>query len=314
MEVLLKEGLSKKKIAEDLKVHRSTIYREMERNKDKWNKYHAAKADEKTQIRKERYRRYRKFTEKMKAIIDEKLKEQQWSPEQIVHHCGLQGIDMVSHERIYQYIYADKKKGGSLHKHLRIAFKPYRKRYGSNKRRCNILNRVSIEQRPGIVNERTRVGDWEVDTVMGPDHKEAILTIIERKSLFTILRKLESTKAIATKTKLINALASYKQAVHTITTDNGHEFSEHEQIAQKLETQFYFTHPYSAWEKGTCENTNGLIRQYVPKKTDMSTVTQEQLNTIADKLNSRPRKKLGFKNPLQIFMANFDKPIVALAS
>jgi len=313
MEVLLKEGISKKKIAEDLNIHRSTIYREIGRNGDKWGKYHAVKADEKAQIRKERYRQYRRFTGEMKEFIDEKLKEQQWSPEQIEHYCHLHEMEMVSHERIYQYIYADKEEGGELHKHLRIASRPYRKRYGSNERRGSIANRVSIEQRPDIVKEQARVGDWEVDTVIGPDRKEAVLTLVERKSLFTVLRKLESTKALTTKTKLINALASYKQLVHTITADNGHEFAEHEQIAQKLQTQVYFTHPYSAWEKGTCENTNGLIRQYIPKKTDMSTVTQEQLNTIANKLNSRPRKKLGYKNPLQIFMANFDNPTVALA-
>lgn len=313
METLLSEGLSKSEVAQRLNVHRSTIYRELDRNVNNRGKYYATKADEIAQIRKVRFRQYRRFTTVVKKFVDEKIKED-WSPEQIVGYCEKNNIDMVSHERIYQYIYADKKAGGELHKHLRIAIKPYRKRYGSNKRRCPIRNRVSIDQRPSVVNERSRIGDWEVDTLIGPDRKEAILSITERMTLFTILCKLNSTKAVLTKRKLINALASYKQVVHTITSDNGHEFAMHELIARKLNARFYFTHPYSAWEKGTCENLNGLVRQYIPKSTHMSTITQDRLNQIAAYLNSRPRKKLGFKSPLQIFMANFNNPSVALVS
>jgi IS30 family transposase len=314
MDALLKEAISKSRIAEQLGVDRSTIYRELKRNQGNRGHYHASKADEIAAIRKERFSDHRRFTAAMKKLIDEKLKQQQWSPEQIVNHCRLQGTGMVSHERIYQYIYDDKRSGGSLYRHLRIGSKPYRKRYGSYDHRGKIPDRISIEQRPTIVEQRERVGDWEVDTILGPD-KPAILTIIERKTLFTLLIKLDATKADLTRTKIINALSSYKPLVHTITSDNGHEFYEHKTIAEKLGAQYFFTHPYSAWEKGTCENNNGLIRQYIPKKTPLSTIDQIQLNLIAQKLNSRPRKKLGFKNPLQVFMATFQNlNTVALGS
>lgn len=315
IDALLKQGISKSCIAEQLRINRSSVHREVKRNATDRGRYHAAKAEEFASIRKERFSGHRIFTAAMKKFIDEQLTQHQWSPEQIVNHCRSQGIAMVSHERIYQYVYHDKQNGGSLYKHLRICSKPYRKRYGSYDHRGKIPDRTSIEQRPAIVEQRARVGDWEVDTIMGTDRKQAILTIIERKTLFTLLIKLITTEADTTRTKIINALSSYKPHVHTITSDNGHEFYDHKTIAEKLGTQYFFTHPYSAWEKGTCENTNGLVRQYIPKKTDLRTIDQAQLNIISQKLNSRPRKKLAFKNPLQVFMATFQNPItVALSS
>ena len=315
IDALLKQGISKSSIAEQLGVDRSAVHREVKRNSTDRGRYHAAKADEFATIRKERFTGHRTFTTAMKKLIDEKLTQQQWSPEQIVNHCRTQSISMVSHERIYQYVYNDKQNGGSLYKHLRICSKPYRKRYGSYDHRGKIPDRIGIEQRPAIVEQRARVGDWEVDTIVGPDRKQAILTIIERKTLFTLLIKLQTTEADITRTKIINALSSYKALVYTITSDNGHEFYDHKTIAETLGAEYFFTHPYSAWEKGTCENTNGLVRQYIPKKTDLRTIDQTQLNTISQKLNSRPRKKLAFKNPLQVFMATFQNPnTVALGS
>lgn len=315
IDALLKQGISKSCIADQLGVDRSTVHRELKRNASNLKRYHAAKADELACIRKERFKGHRTFTSAMKKIIDQKLTQEQWSPEQVVNHCRLQGITMVSHERIYQYVYADKQTGGSLYKHLRICSKPYRKRYGSHDYRGKIPDRISIEQRPAIVEQRTRVGDWEADTIVGTDRKQAILTIIERKTLFTLLIKLPTTEAQITRTKIINALSTYKPLVHSITSDNGHEFYEHKTIAEKLGTQYFFTHPYCAWEKGTCENTNGLVRQYIPKKTDLRTIDQAQLNIISQKLNTRPRKKLGYHNPLQAFMPNFqNQTTVALDS
>ena len=315
IDALLKQRISKSKIAEQLGVDRCTIGREVKRNLNDRGHYHAAKADEIAVIRKERFSGHRTFTAAMKKIIDEKLGQQQWSPEQIVNHCRLQSTRMVSHEWIYQYVLDDKHRGGSLHQHLRISSKPNRKRYGSYDHRGRIPDRTSIEHRPAIVEQRERVGDWEADTMIGSDRQQAILTLTERKTLFTILIKLAATKADITRTKMINALSSYKPLVHTITSDNGHEFYEHKSIAEKLGIQYFFTHPYSAWEKGTCENTNGLVRQYIPKKTDLNTIDQLQLNLISQKLNSRPRKKLGYKNPLQVFMATFQNTnTVALGS
>jgi transposase, IS30 family len=192
-----------------------------------------------------------------------------------------------------------------LYKHLRICSKPYRKRYGSYDRRGKIQGRVGIELRPAVVDERSRIGDWEVDTIFGNNHRSAILTMVERKSKFLQTAKLPTTEADVTSKKLINTLAPYKQAVHTITSDNGHEFTNHQFISKKLQAGYFFTHPYSAWEKGTNENTNGLIRQYVPKKTDINQVDEQYLKHATQKLNTRPRKSLGWKTPLEVFMSNF---------
>jgi len=287
---LLKTGISKNKIASILGIHRSSLYRELKRNASSRKTYCCNRAHQWAQERKERFKRVRKFTGNVKKFIDEKLGMEQWSPEQISGYCKKHGIAMVSPERIYQYVYQDKKLGGKLYKNLRIASKPYRKRYGSKDYRGKIAGRISIDQRQEVVNQRSRIGDWEADTIIGKNHKQAILTNVERKSKF-----------------LVMALLSKNGSVYTITSDNGREFTEHKIIAEKLNAQFYFTHPYSAWEKGTNENTNGLIRQYIPKKSDFQQITLEQINEIMQKLNNRPRKSLNYQTPLQVFMSNFVK-------
>jgi len=308
LQLLLKMGKSKKEIAEELGVHRSTVYRELKRNAKKAGGYSARYAEQLYQERKERFRRKRRWTEAMRKFVDEKLGQQQWSSEQIVGYCRTNGIPMVSHETIYQYVYHDKKQGGTLYKKLRIAGTPYRKRYGKKDRRGKIPDPVSIQKRPSIVNEKGRYGDWEVDTLIGKGHKHAILTIVERKSYFTLLAKMEFNRADIVRKTIINALAPFKDYVHTLTSDNGHEFSQHKKISEKLGAEFYFTHPYSAWEKGLVENVNGLIRQYVPKKADFSQISPEYIRMIEDRLNNRPRKSLGWKTPMQVFLSNFVKP------
>lgn len=315
IEALLKRGFSQSQIAIDLGVNRSTIYREIKRNQSKRGYYRAVSAQEFCNIRKERFGHHRKLTPAMGKFIAEKLEKEQWSPEQIKGYCKAQNIAMVSHERIYQFIYQDKDKGGSLYKHLRICSKPYRKRYGSSNRRGKIQGRIDIDQRPDIVEQRSRIGDWEADTIIGKDRRAAILTLVERKSKFLQTAKLPTTEAAITSKKMINTLAPFKQSVHTITSDNGHEFAHHYHVSKKLEVDYFFTHPYSAWEKGTNENTNGLIRQYIPKKTDINMVDVVQLQHVTQKLNTRPRKSLGWKTPLEVFMSNF-KPqnTVALAT
>lgn len=306
LEALHKRGISPRQIAIDLRVHHSTVYREIKRNQSKSGCYTANSAQQYCTIRKERFSFHRKLTPAMESFIKEKLQKEQWSPEQINGYCKTHGISMVSHERIYQFIYRDKAKGGSLYKHLRICSKPYRRRYGSYKRRGTIVDRVSIDQRPAIVQQRSRIGDWEADTIIGPDRRAAILTIVERKSKFLQTAKLPTTEARITGKKLINALAPYKQAVHTITTDNGHEFAKHKYISKKLQTDYFFAHPYSAWEKGTIENTNGLLRQYIPKKSLIAQIDEQYLLHATQKLNTRPRKSLEWKTPLEVFMANFN--------
>ncbi len=314
LEVLLRQKTPKSKIAKQLKVDRTTVYREIKRNTLKNRKYNAQIALEESNERKQRFKTNRKLTSGMIKFILQKLEKEQWSPEQISQYCKTNKIEMVSHEWIYQFVYADKKQGGTLYKHLRIASKPYRKRYGSYDRRGKIKDRISIEQRPEVVEERSRIGDWEVDTLIGKNHRGALLSIVERKSLFVLIQKLSGKFAGETRKSVINALAPFKKAVYTITSDNGSEFAEHKRISKKLETDYFFTHPYSAWERGTNENMNGLIRQYVPKNSALLEVPDGYLQIVALKLNTRPRKSLNWKTPLQIFINNFNTQSVALGT
>jgi IS30 family transposase len=233
------------------------------------------------------------------GLIESKL-EEDWSPEQISDWLKRNTDIQVSHERIYMRILADKRTGGGLHQHLRCQ-KKRRKRYGSYERRGKLPNRRSIEERPEIVNQRQRIGDWEVDTMIGKGHRQAIVTLTERKSRFSMLRKVERRKANLVSTAVINLLQPVADRVHTITGDNGKEFAEHERIAQELEVSFFFAHPYAAYERGANENMNGLVRQYIPKNRDLSSVTDKELVQIMNKLNHRPRKCLDFKTPFEVF-------------
>jgi len=237
-----------------------------------------------------------------------------WSPEQI---NGLMKINMpitVSHERIYQYIDQDKQNGGNLYTHLRCR-KKRKKCYGSNDKRGNLKNRISIENRPSIVEDRSRVGDWEADTIIGKAHKQAIVSLTERKSGFALIYKVDRRTKDNTEYAIKHLLGSISEKVYTMTSDNGKEFGNHEKIAKALQCDFYFAHPYSSCERGTNENTNGLIRQYFPKNRDFRTITDEELIFAMKRLNNRPRKRLGFKTPNQVFFGNEKEVLnVALAN
>jgi IS30 family transposase len=211
----------------------------------------------------------------------------------------------VSHEWIYQYILADKRAGGSLYRHLRCQ-KKRRKRYGSYDRRGKLTNRVSIEQRPAIVEQRQRLGDWEVDTIIGQGHQQAIVTITERKSRLALIRKVERRTSQAVQEAVTSLLKPYKMFVHTLTSDNGKEFADHQEIAEKLNADFYFAHPYAAWERGSNENMNGLLRQYFPKGRAFAAITSNELEVAMLLLNKRPRKCLDFKTPFEVF---FSRPV-----
>ena len=313
LEALLKAGVKKTLIAIQLGIDRSTLYRELKRNKKKRGGYNGTFAQELSDERKERFSTQRKMNAIIEKFIKEKITQEQWSPEQIKGYCDANGIEMVSHERIYQFIWEDKQLGGTLYSHLRTGSKKYRKRYGSGKASRGIVNRVSIELRPKIVDDRLRFGDWEIDTIIGKNHKGAIVVIVERKSGFFLMKKLNGKDAAALAKAVIRLLAPFKSKVFTITSDNGLEFAEHQEMAKKLEAKFYFAHPYSSWERGLSENTNKLVRQYIPKKTSFESITDLEINEITMKINKRPRKKLGFKNPLFIFLSSFNKN-VALAS
>jgi transposase, IS30 family len=303
---LHRNGHSVSDISNQLKLHRSTVYRELKRNSRPIGSYDAYYANNLSEIRKERFAKNRKFTSPMKTLIKEKLEKEQWSPEQITGYCNKNNIPMVSHERIYQYIYQEKRNGGNLFEHLRTGKKKYKKRYGKHKNpKVIIKNKVSIDERPEIINNKERYGDWEIDTIIGKNHKGAIVTIVERKSSFILIRKLKGKNAEELAKQTIRLMMPYKDLVHSITSDNGTEFANHEYIAQKLNAQFYFAHPYSSWERGLSEYSNKLIRQYIPKKSNFNLFSNDYLNELNRKLNNRPRKLLNFNSPLKVFISNF---------
>lgn len=314
IEALLKAGHKATFIAKQLKIHRSTIYRELNRNKTRTGKYNAAFAQELSEEKKERFSHNRSFTFSMEKFIRDKLSNEQWSPEQISGYCKENHIDMVSHESIYKFIYQDKDNGGVLYKNLRVASKKYRKRYGSGKvKRCVIKDKVSIDNRLDCINNKERVGDWEIDTIVGKDNKGAIVTIAERATAFVLIAKLNGKNAQELAKAVVKLMMPFKDLVFSITSDNGTEFAMHKYISKKLGALFYFAHPYSSWERGLNEYTNRLIRQYIPKKTNFNDINHLYINEITMKLNKRPRKKLNYKTPGKVFLNKFDNN-VALAS
>lgn len=303
---LWKAGYNRSQIAREVGVHRSTITREFSRNitfvrtKLGYWTYKPDYAQAFANNRRKAKRLFYKFTNEIAQFVKEKLLDD-WSPDQISGYAKRWNLFDISHERIYQFILDDKNEGGTLYKHLRHQNKKYRKRYGSPERQSPIKNRTMIDERPKIVDDKSRIGDWEIDTIIGKNHKQAVLSLVERVSKFTILKKLDVKNSDATKIALTDALIEYKDLTHTITSDNGSEFAKHEEISQFLEASFFFAHPYSAWERGVNENTNGLIRQYLKKGSELTSVTDELLSLIANKLNERPRKTLGYKSPNEIF-------------
>jgi IS30 family transposase len=303
---LLKAGHSKCFIARQLGVHRSTIGRELKRNSTSKQKYTPALAQQFANDRQKDKNHFSLFSTKMKTFIENKMTMDQWSPEQIKGYCNDNNIPMVSHEWIYQYVYKDLKNGGRLYAHLRTQNKKRRKRIHQKDKRGLIPNRISIHKRPPCVQAKDRFGDWEIDLIEGLNHKSFALTLVERKSQFALIVKANDKQATTIQTKIINALAPYKELVHTITSDNGKEFAGHEFVAQKLKADYYFADPYSSWQRGLNEYTNKLYRQYLPKKSNFNDYDIQYFVNITNKLNTRPRKSLGFKNPLQVFMANFN--------
>lgn len=284
-------------IADMLGVHKSTVSRELSRNRG-GRGYRPKQAQEFALTRRAGRARPR-ISARTWELVESFLRFD-LSPEQVTGFLKKEHGPAVSHERIYQHIYADKRGGGDLHKHLRCQ-KKRRKRYGKYSRRGQIPDRVGIELRPAIVDTRCRIGDWEADTIIGKNHCQAIVSLVERKSTFTLLKKVPQKTSALVEDAAVELLDPIKEAVHTITSDNGTEFAGHKAIAKKLNAAFYFAHPYRAWERGTNENTNGLVRQYFPKGHDFKNITDEQINFVMDRLNNRPRKSLGFLTPMQVF-------------
>lgn len=223
-----------------------------------------------------------------------------WSPQQIAGHQRAEHLPRLSHEAIYQRIYEDKRAGGSLHLALRI-HKQRRKRRGVRERRGTIPNQVLIDQRPTIVADRARYGDWEADLVIGARHSQALVTINERKSRYALIARVASKQAAGVSHAIIEQLKPFAHMAHTLTTDNGKEFAQHERVAAELELGYYFAHPHAAWERGANENLNGLLRQFFPKHRKLEEVTDEEIALAQHRLNHRPRKCLGYKTPHQVF-------------
>ncbi|GGX48692.1 IS30 family transposase [Saccharospirillum salsuginis] len=297
---LMKAGHSQKDIADVLGRSASTVSRELKRNRG-LRGYRPKQAQELTDKRRHEAYKAFKVTESIHDMI-ERLIRQDLSPQQIADYLERHIGVSLHHETIYQIILADKANGGDLYTHLRVASKPYRKRYGHYDRRGKLKNRVSIDDRPAIVERGNRIGDWEGDTVIGKGRQGALLTLVERRTLYTVIAKLPGKRADALADAAIENLASYRDKVKTITLDNGLEFAEHEAIAAGLKADIYFAHPYASWERGINENTNGLIRQYFPKGTDFNKVTDEEIQFVMDRLNSRPRVTRGGKSPNELFL------------
>jgi len=295
IKALMDIGHSQTEVAQQLEVNKSTISREVRRNRG-LRGYRPKQADEMA-LRRRREKAQTKICPKTWVLVEAKIGED-WSPEQISGRLKKEGI-AISHEHIYQYIYADKRSGGALWTHLRCQ-KKHRKRYGNHDRRGKIPNRKSIEQRPEIVQQRTRFGDWEVDLVLGKDQQGVIVTLTERKSRFTLLGSVPSKQSDLVAQTVI-ALLKWVVPLESITADNGKEFAAHLEISQALCLDFYFAHPYASWERGTNENTNGLIRQYLPKNRNLKNLSFEEEIRIMDRINLRPRKCLDFCSPFEVF-------------
>lgn len=304
LSILMQQGLSVQSIAKELKRHRSTIYRELKRNRCHVTDgaYRPSKAQRRTRARRSRSRRNRHYAEKDFDIV-RKLLKQKWSPEQVVGHIRRYRLmdRHMSHETIYQYIWRNKAKGGDLWLHLRQSSKQRRKRYKAYDSRGRLANKRHISERPASIESRKTKGHWEIDTVHGRGSSACIVTLLERKTGYVMIGKLanKSTKSLNKKTiKLINRDPGIFK---TITSDNGTEFHQYQEIEDKCNTAFYFATPYHSWERGSNENVNGLIRQYLPKTESMAQLTQQQCDRIADALNSRPRKRFNYKTPEEMY-------------
>ena len=295
----LKAGFSISKMAHFLRVHKSTISREIRRNRgDKG--YRPVQAHEKALARRFAAAKRIKMTPVMIELVEHFICLD-FSPEQVSGFLARKHDLKISHETIYKHIWSDKRNGGTLYKHLRHSHRKYKKRYGTKERRGRIKGQVSIDLRPALVEAKTRIGDWEIDTITGKNSKGYLLTVVERKSKLTLIKRVPDRQSDQMAKAIVHLLRPYKDNIFTITADNGKEFSQHKKISKSLKADIYFAHPYHSWERGLNENTNGLIRQYFPKKLDFRTIDDKSIQYAMERLNNRPRKTLGFATPNEVF-------------
>ena len=298
--MLLRQGKSAGDIARQLGRHRSTIYREVGRNCSRSDGfYRPQQADSWARTRRSRSRRNFRITDQDWELV-EKLLKIDWSPEQIAGRLKLIDRLQISHETIYLHVWADKRRGGTLYEHLRGATKLRRKRHGTYDSRGRLAGKRPIEDRPASADNRSRVGHWEADTMLG-DGKPCVVTLVERKTGYVQIGKLNARTTQQLSRRTIQLIQRQPRPVRTVTADNGTEFHGYADIERTTEARFYFATPHHAWERGTNENTNGLIRQYLPKRQSMASITQYDCNAIARKLNRRPRKRLGYQTPAECY-------------
>jgi len=296
--VLNKSDMSQQDIANAIDVTQPTISRELKRNTGERG-YRYKQAQKKSKDRRMKAVKAIKMTPEMIKLIESKLRLK-WSPEQVSGWLLDERDELLSHETIYLHIWADKAAGGDLFTLLRRKGKAYQPRSKGQAGRGHIKNRVSIDERPKIVDEKGRVGDWEIDLVIGKGHSGALVTIVERATSFTVSSRINDKSAHTVTLATIALLTPFKDMVLTITADNGKEFAYHELMTQALGAQVYFADPYSSWQRGLNENTNGLLRQYWPKSTDFKKVSAKDVSAVIIELNDRPRKKLVYKTPAKL--------------
>lgn len=299
---LNKQGCGQEQIAVHLGFSQSSISRELSRNRGRRG-YRHQQAQSKAEARQAVRTCPRKLTKALRRQIETKLRTARWSPEQISGWLARQGTSL-SHEWIYQMIWQNKRDGGDLWQSLRRRGKRYNKRAGKTAGRGLIPHRTDISERPKVVDRKSRIGDWEGDTVVGAAHRGGLLTLVERKTQLTMMALLPRTTAVATRKAAVRKLKPISKHVHTITFDNGKEFADHQTMATTLAADIFFATPYHAWERALNENTNGLIRDFFPKGTNFATVTPAEVAKVERLLNNRPRKSLGFRSPKEVFLAS----------
>lgn len=283
-------------------VHKSTVSRELRRNGTKGG-YDASIASKRCAARR------RRGVTKVKGPLQERVADmlrQEWSPEQISGRLAIEGLPSLSTETIYQYVYKDQKRGGELYLHLRFSHKKRRKRLKNREKRNKIADKTMIDDRPQIVEQKTRLGDYEGDTIIGKGHQGCAVTLVDRVSKYTLIEPVSNKTANLVEQAVVKLLKNSPITPHTITFDNGTEFANHHQIADQTKSDVYFAHPYHSWERGLNENTNGLIRQYAPKKQNLKELDHEDFKIIQDRLNNRPRKSLGFLSPIEFVQRNLN--------
>ena len=302
LSALRKQGLRPAAIARAMGRHRSTICREVRRNSRSDGAYRPSTADEMTRGRRSRSRRNQRFSADDWQLVDLWLRED-FSPEQVSGWLLRFHLLSISHETIYRHIWADWRRGGTLRRHLRGARKQRRKRYGQHDSRGRLAGKRPISERPPGAENRSRVGHLEGDTVLGTD-RHCLLTLVDRRTGFTWIGKLEARTVEATNRAAIRLINAAPRTTRSVTVDNGTEFHGYKGIEAATGVTFFFAAPHHSWERGTNENTNGLIRQYAPKRTSLARLSQADCDRIAARLNDRPRKRLGFRTPRECYDIN----------